>query len=298
MKRSAGDYDGEETIMTYAVTGEGERTDHHPSAGPGSASPTKKKRGKKVKSLPELLDIRIDRTFFNAPTLASLFSFFLISYPEVSPSFLVAAALSVEVKSEEQAQGDEAAHHTSLPIPWTPLAPSSQSLVGGIQASGTLTPTSALKPKQSSSLTSAPERPSPLQRYKNNRTSSDSSSDSDSDSSCELAGRFIRLGAKQAFSEVFSKAEHDVLLVLTKNRVFSYEISSSPEASEAKETTSTASPVPRLLLSKDRRQPRSKKALGDRPHHCTRDSWIGSCTGRAGQQPTLDFPRFYYSIEE
>lgn len=43
MKRSAGDYDGEETIMTYAVTGEGERTDHHPSAGPGSASPTKKK---------------------------------------------------------------------------------------------------------------------------------------------------------------------------------------------------------------------------------------------------------------
>ncbi|CAL0306140.1 unnamed protein product [Lupinus luteus] len=79
-------------------------------------------------------------------------------------------------------------------------------------------------------------------------------------------------------------------------KVLSYEISSSPEASEAKETTSTASPVPRLLLSKDRRQPRSKKALGDRPH--TRDSWIGSCTGRAGQQPTLDFPRFYYSIEE
>ncbi|KAF1893587.1 hypothetical protein Lal_00002080 [Lupinus albus] len=262
MKRSAGDYDGEETIMTYAVTGEGERTDHHPSAGPGSASPTKKKRGKKVKSLPELLDIRIDRTFFNAPTLASLFSFFLISYPEVSPSFLVAAALSVEVKSEEQAQGDEAAHHTSLPIPWTPLAPSSQSLVGGIQASGTLTPN-------------------------NNRTSSDSSSDSDSDSSCKLAGRFIRLGAKQAFSEVFSKAEHDVLLVLTKNRYIGSHrscmllISSSPEASKAKETTSTASPVPRLLLSKDRRQPRSKKALGDRPHHCTRDSWIGSCTGRA-----------------
>lgn len=46
---------------------------------------------------------------FSVSVLSFEYSYSLVSYPEVSPSFLVAAALSVEVKSEEQAQGDEVA---------------------------------------------------------------------------------------------------------------------------------------------------------------------------------------------
>lgn len=44
----------------------------------------------------------------------------------------------------------KAAPHTSETISWTPLAPSEQSLVGGTQAYGTFTPTSAFQTSDTS----------------------------------------------------------------------------------------------------------------------------------------------------